>query len=988
MWRSALCLAVCALLVGHLPELSAKEEALLTTFESAREIPLAFDVDVVVVGGTTGGVAAACAAANDGASVFLLAPRPFLGEDLASTMRLWIAEGETLSTPLAKQLFADNPTTPLTIKRTLDAALLNAKVSFLTSCLPTDVLRDADGKLAGIVMANRAGRQAVRAKVIIDATERAVVARLANAKFAPYRPGTYSFTRVVLSAAPIEATAAMQVRQLDGDFRAAPNKGLKKATEVHAYECTLSLPMRDGSWSDFAEAEQAARDKTWNSQTIDAADKLFQVPPDPIQGEASQKEDVVDPIKLNLGTVRPAGVPHLYLVSGCADVSRAAAARLVRASDLIVLGERVGRAASAEAKQLAAPAKVSLPGQASPSTTGPQVREILAGLRPAAKPGPQIPAAARALPVVGEYDVVVIGGGTGGAPAGIGASRQGAKTLLVEYLPTLGGVGTYGLIGSYYHGNRVGFTAEHDVGVKALGGLVHVIAKSEWWRADNRRAGTEMWFGCLGCGAIVEGEKVRGAVIATPQGRYAVLAKVVIDSTGNADIAAAAGAKTVTSGAQEIAVQGAGLPPHNLGASYTNTDYLFVDETDAVDVWQHFLYARTKFATAFDVSQFIDTRERRRIVGDFEVSPMDIYAGRTYPDTVTVAKSDFDSHGYTVHPLFMLRPPHKSELTANVPLRALLPQGLDNIGVTGLSVSCQRDALPVIRMQADVQNQGYALGTAAAMAVKQKVPLRKVDMHALQQHLVEVKNLPAKVIDQKDSFPPTADQVAAAVEKLAHNYDGLETVLAQWPVALPRVQTAYRSADSQSKLIYAHILGMMGDPSGADVLADSVASEAWDKGWNFKGMGQYGASISPLDSKMIALGRTRNPVALKPLLAKAAELDANLEFSHHRALALALEALGDPAAAPVLADVLGKKGMSGHAILLPGPGEGPETKRSDGDGARGNALRELMLARALYRCGDHEGLGEKTLRQFAQDVRGHFARHATAVLEEKPTPKK
>ena len=41
-----------------------------------------------------------------------------------------------------------------------------------------------------------------------------------------------------------------------------------------------------------------------------------------------------------------------------------------------------------------------------------------------------------------------------------------------------------------------------------------------------------------------------------------------------------------------------------------------------------------------------------------------------------------------------------------------------------------------------------------------------------------------------------------------------------------------------------------------------------------------------------------------------------------------------------------------------------------------------MLARALYRCGDQEGLGEKILRQYAQDLRGHLARHAQAVLAE------
>jgi hypothetical protein len=38
----------------------------------------------------------------------------------------------------------------------------------------------------------------------------------------------------------------------------------------------------------------------------------------------------------------------------------------------------------------------------------------------------------------------------------------------------------------------------------------------------------------------------------------------------------------------------------------------------------------------------------------------------------------------------------------------------------------------------------------------------------------------------------------------------------------------------------------------------------------------------------------------------------------------------------------------------------------------------------LYRCGDHEGLGEKILKEYASDLRGHYARHAAAVLEEKP----
>ncbi|GAG49526.1 unnamed protein product, partial [marine sediment metagenome] len=75
--------------------------------ESAREIPVAYDVDVVVVGGSTAGVEAAVAAAKAGATVFLAAPRTYLGEDICATKRLWLEAGETPPTPLGLKLFSD-----------------------------------------------------------------------------------------------------------------------------------------------------------------------------------------------------------------------------------------------------------------------------------------------------------------------------------------------------------------------------------------------------------------------------------------------------------------------------------------------------------------------------------------------------------------------------------------------------------------------------------------------------------------------------------------------------------------------------------------------------------------------------------------------------------------------------------------------------------------------------------------------------------------
>ena len=76
--------------------------------ESAREIPVAYDVDIVVVGGGTGAVATAVTAAAKGAKVFLAAPYPYLGDDMTATLRMWLEEGETPTATLAKKIFQDN----------------------------------------------------------------------------------------------------------------------------------------------------------------------------------------------------------------------------------------------------------------------------------------------------------------------------------------------------------------------------------------------------------------------------------------------------------------------------------------------------------------------------------------------------------------------------------------------------------------------------------------------------------------------------------------------------------------------------------------------------------------------------------------------------------------------------------------------------------------------------------------------------------------
>ncbi len=856
---------------------------------------------------------------------------------------------------------------PLHVKRTLDETLIAAGVQYLHACFAVDVLRDAYDKPAGIVMANRAGRQAVVAKVVIDATDRAWVARMAGAKARPYPAGPQTFKRVVVGG-ELRTGEGLAGRTLPETFGGRP---------VHEY--VLKIPMRDGGFAAWDEAEQKARDLTYHPGQLAAADFLFQVPPDPIAAAKPAAGDWPGAAKVDLDALRPAGVDRLFVLGGAADLPRPQAEKLLEPPALVELGARVGEAAAREAKSTPDLRGVKLPGPAAPGGGG-DARELLEGVRPHSPSAAAVDQPARALPVLGRYDVVVVGGGTSGAPAGIAAARQGAKTLVVEYQCGLGGVGTLGMISSYYWGNQVGFTKEVLGGQKSW----NIEHKIEWWRSELRKAGAEIWYAAAGCGAYVEGDRVRGVVVATPEGRGVVLARAVIDATGNADVAAAAGAATVATGADDVALQGTGLPPKELGKNYTNTDYTLVDDTDLVDMWRLFVAGRQMAKNAFDQGPLIDSRERRRIVGDFTITILDEVLDRTHPDTVLQAYSNFDTHGYTVESYFTLHFPHKKGIGTNVPYRAMLPKGIEGLLVVGLGMSVHRDALPVVRMQPDLQNGGYAAGVAAAMAAKAGSALRQVDVKALQRHLVQIGNLKEGVLTDKDNFPLPAERIAAAVDTPTDPYKDTAVILAHPKEALPHVKKAFAQAkDEKEKLHQAQVLSVLGDASGLGALIAAIEDEpGLDKGWRYVGMGQFGASMSPLDCLFYAAGRLRDRKATPALVEKLNLLRPETEFSHYRALAWALDQIRDPAAAGPLAEVLSQPGVRGMAVAsIEKEVDLSKKMHWTSTEPRANALRELFLARALFRCGDKDGLGRKVLEEYTKDLQGHFARHARAVLQ-------
>jgi hypothetical protein len=149
-------------------------------------------------------------------------------------------------------------------------------------------------------------------------------------------------------------------------------------------------------------------------------------------------------------------------------------------------------------------------------------------------------------------------------------------------------------------------------------------------------------------------------------------------------------------------------------------------------------------------------------------------------------------------------------------------------------------------------------------------------------------------------------------------------------------------------------------------------------------MGQFGMSSSPYDNMIVALGRSGDPKAVSTIVSCIKVLSPGCDLSHARAVALACESLAEHDRQNLFAGaihrLLSGDGMSGFQQHDIDDVQADLTDDPCENEVRNRALRELVLARALYRCGDCDGLGEEILRSYARDMRGHFARHARAVL--------
>ncbi len=182
------------------------------------------------------------------------------------------------------------------------------------------------------------------------------------------------------------------------------------------------------------------------------------------------------------------------------------------------------------------------------------------------------------VPVLGDFDVLVAGGGPAGIAAALSAARHGMRVLLLESYGFLGGMWTMGMVNPLFDcENKGGICAEIKARVDQLN--MSVENGPGMWCFDVEtmkvlldqmliEAGVTLLLHTHVCAPILEDSVIKGLVVENKGGRAAYLGRIVIDCTGDGDVAARSGAP------YEVGGPDGKVQPMTLMFRMSNHDYI------------------------------------------------------------------------------------------------------------------------------------------------------------------------------------------------------------------------------------------------------------------------------------------------------------------------------------------------------------------------------------------------------------------------------
>ena len=403
------------------------------------------------------------------------------------------------------------------------------------------------------------------------------------------------------------------------------------------------------------------------------------------------------------------------------------------------------------------------------------------------------PAAAQTSVAI-ETDVLVCGGGCAGLAAALSAARNGARTLLVERAGFAGGIITaVGL--PYFDG--IADIADNRIVVRGIG--LELLAKSGVIKPDAthtavhnptvpnvegfkrladrlllaEREQLRVLYHSMACGVEMDGERIAAVLIANKAGLTRVRARQVIDCTGDADIAAWAGAPTEKAPelqpltlhfrignvskqpdlarncriALEKAHERGELPmfygPGVMFMFGPNEIYVHgirvpADASDPGELTRAEMQGRSDAWAMFEAwkrdvpgfensyfqsaAPFIGVRETRRIIGQHVLTEQEIMATKTFDDAIATGCWYLDVHPNKITAGGANAVPKQQPAPYDIPYRSLLPQKIANLLVAGRCHSTTRLAQSSTRVTVTAMALGEAAAVAAVLAIKGDIP--------------------------------------------------------------------------------------------------------------------------------------------------------------------------------------------------------------------------------------------------------------------------
>jgi hypothetical protein len=433
---------------------------------------------------------------------------------------------------------------------------------------------------------------------------------------------------------------------------------------------------------------------------------------------------------------------------------------------------------------------------------------------------------AREIKVCREADVVVVGAGPGGIGAAVAAARNGADTVLIERYGHLGGMATGGLVTIIP--NLTDITGKQQIAGICQEWVERLDVRGaagypprELWGSDDKELVKDYFnrifffvrqnrvclsvtvdaeiLKCIlndmieelkiktylhswGTAPIMEGKAVKGVIFESKSGRQAVLAKVVIDATGDGDLLPGTGAQFETDvppsfrvanlalcfwianvdlnkaddfklahpdlflqQSQELVRLG-GYPSYlksNLknqeSVVWTHNKFPNSSQTDVEELTRVEFEGRKKMLTTFDyrkkhtpgfensfialTAPQIGTRGSRRVIGEYQLTQADLQKEAIFEDTIAVFPDLDRGEASAKHPLMY------------IPYRSLVPRGVDNLLVACRAFSSDAVVQEYFNLIPHCIAFGEAAGTAAALAIKDNLKVKDINIPRLQKAL-------------------------------------------------------------------------------------------------------------------------------------------------------------------------------------------------------------------------------------------------------------